>query len=134
MTGCKKKKTTRVAARSSSHKKTWPKPSYFLKNGGDEGIRTPDLVNANHALSQLSYTPTRLLNYLNWRRRWDSNPRAPEGNRISSAARYDHFDTSPNDHFQYCKLENKICQGFYIESMEKNIYNENRFSIIIFKV
>ena len=32
---------------------------------------------------------------LSWRRRWDSNPRAPEGNRISSAARYDHFDTSP---------------------------------------
>ena len=32
---------------------------------------------------------------LRWRRRWDSNPRAPEGNCISSAARYDHFDTSP---------------------------------------
>lgn len=30
-----------------------------------------------------------------WRRRWDSNPRALADNRISSAARYDHFDTSP---------------------------------------
>ncbi len=28
------------------------------------------------------------------RRRRDSNPRAPEGKRISSAPRYDHFDTS----------------------------------------
>ena len=26
--------------------------------GGDEGIRTPDLLNANQALSQLSYAPT----------------------------------------------------------------------------
>ena len=30
-----------------------------------------------------------------WRRRWDSNPRAREGKRISSAPRYDLFDTSP---------------------------------------
>ena len=30
------------------------------------------------------------------RRRRDSNPRAPEGKRISSAPRYDHFDTSPD--------------------------------------
>lgn len=29
------------------------------------------------------------------RRRRDSNPRAPEGKRISSAPRYDRFDTSP---------------------------------------
>ena len=27
-------------------------------NGGDEGIRTPDLLHAKQALSQLSYTPT----------------------------------------------------------------------------
>ena len=26
--------------------------------GGDEGIRTPDLLHAKQALSQLSYTPT----------------------------------------------------------------------------
>lgn len=31
-----------------------------------------------------------------WRRRRDSNPRAREGKRISSAPRYDHFDTSPD--------------------------------------
>ena len=30
-----------------------------------------------------------------WRRVWDSNPRALADNRISSAARYDHFDTLP---------------------------------------
>ncbi len=29
-----------------------------LSSGGDEGSRTPDLVNAIHALSQLSYIPT----------------------------------------------------------------------------
>ena len=33
---------------------------------------------------------------LEWRRRWDSNPRALSGNTISSRARYDHFDTSPS--------------------------------------
>ena len=60
-----------------------------IKIGGDEEIRTLDLSDANRTLSRLSYAPTK------WRRRWDSNPRAPEGNRISSAARYDHFDTSP---------------------------------------
>ena len=30
-----------------------------------------------------------------WRRVWDSNPRALADNRISSQARYDHFDTAP---------------------------------------
>ena len=29
-----------------------------LFNGGGKGIRTPDLLNAIQALSQLSYTPT----------------------------------------------------------------------------
>ena len=57
----------------------------------------------------------------NWRRRWDSNPRALSGNTISSRARYDHFDTSPSrallpmtlpDAFLYCiRLAEKI-QGF----------------------
>ncbi len=27
--------------------------------GGDKGVRTPDLVTASHALSQLSYIPVR---------------------------------------------------------------------------
>ena len=31
-----------------------------------------------------------------WRKRWDSNPRALADNLISSQARYDHFDTLPN--------------------------------------
>ena len=30
----------------------------FLKDGGREGIRTPGLLIANEALSQLSYSPT----------------------------------------------------------------------------
>ena len=33
------------------------------------------------------------------RRQWDSNPRALADNRISSAARYDHFDISPNSFY-----------------------------------
>ena len=37
--------------------------------------------------------------FLFWRKRWDSNPRALSDNRISSAARYDHFDTLP-----HCRL------------------------------
>jgi hypothetical protein len=32
----------------------------FFKTGGDEGDRTPDLMNAIHALSQLSYIPGEL--------------------------------------------------------------------------
>ena len=31
-----------------------------------------------------------------WRKRWDSNSRTLAGYRISSAGRYDHFDTLPN--------------------------------------
>ena len=30
----------------------------FRPSGGDKGNRTPDLMTASHALSQLSYTPT----------------------------------------------------------------------------
>ncbi len=30
----------------------------FMKNGGDRGIRTPNLCDANAALSLLSYIPT----------------------------------------------------------------------------
>ena len=35
----------------------------FLKFGGDGGIRTLDLSDANRTLSQLSYAPTRLVHY-----------------------------------------------------------------------
>ena len=31
-----------------------------------------------------------------WRSGWDSNPRYPKVQLISSQSRYDHFDTSPN--------------------------------------
>ena len=30
---------------------------YYIINGGAEGDRTPDLMTASHALSQLSYSP-----------------------------------------------------------------------------
>ena len=36
-------------------------PKLFRFNGGAEGDRTPDLVTASHALSQLSYGPTESL-------------------------------------------------------------------------
>ena len=38
-----------------------------------------------------------------WRRVWDSNPRALSYNCISSAARYDHFDNSPNQWIRIVK-------------------------------
>ena len=40
-----------------------------------------------------------------WRRRWDSNPRALADNRISSAARYDHFDTCPDEQKDYIRFQ-----------------------------
>ena len=46
-----------------------------------------------------------------WRRRWDSNPRALSDNLISSQARYDHFDTSPD--------RNVFLGGFPPEKREK---------------
>ena len=33
--------------------------SLYIHNGGDEGDRTPDLLTASQALSQLSYAPVR---------------------------------------------------------------------------
>ncbi|MDN5332380.1 MAG: hypothetical protein PWP45_1605 [Tepidanaerobacteraceae bacterium] len=76
----------------------------YKNNGGAKGIRTPDLLNAIQALSQLSYSPTKRRNILifgghgrdrtcdllnvsqaliplsyapaqYWWRRWDLNPR-----------------------------------------------------------
>ncbi len=32
-------------------------PDGLICHGGDKGVRTPDLVTASHALSQLSYIP-----------------------------------------------------------------------------
>jgi hypothetical protein len=34
----------------------------FGMDGGAEGDRTPDLMHAMHALSQLSYSPTKIFN------------------------------------------------------------------------
>ena len=39
-----------------------------------------------------------------WRKRWDSNPRALADYRISSAARYDHFDTLPSQNVKLRKI------------------------------
>ena len=41
------------------------------KTGGGEGDRTPDLMLAKHALSQLSYTPNFLQNYTSGGPNWD---------------------------------------------------------------
>ena len=58
-----------------------------------------------------------------WRRRWDSNPRALSDYRISSAARYDHFDTPPyvsselsalNEQHIYTTIKLFICQVFFL--------------------
>ena len=42
--------------------------AFFLKiHGGAEGARTPDLLNAIQALSQLSYSPFRNILYIHLR-------------------------------------------------------------------
>lgn len=47
-----------------------------------------------------------------WRKRWDSNPRAREGYLISSQARYDHFDTLPYILFIYAEEQRSFdCQN-----------------------
>ena len=43
-----------------------------------------------------------------WRRRWDSNPRALADYLISSQARYDHFDTSPQYNYSVFGTDNTI--------------------------
>ena len=40
-----------------AEEKRTPDAASFFDIGGDEGDRTPDLMNAIHALSQLSYVP-----------------------------------------------------------------------------
>ena len=58
-----------------------------------------------------------------WRRRWDSNPRALADNRISSAARYDHFDTSPDISEQvivYPKSEDFATEDFRTSFRPRN--------------
>ena len=72
-----------------------------------------------------------------WRRRWDSNPRALADNRISSAARYDHFDTSPYNsaclHLErfpqaQAKLYHKFCPSSSKISYYRNYYPALFFS------
>ena len=63
-------------------------------------------------------TPFRLWAKIVWRSRRDSNPRAPEGKRISSAPRYDRFDTTPDcsrgslQPLFYSKTSRRILQDF----------------------
>ena len=46
-------------ARMPERKRRRQKPPPVMR-GGDKGVRTPDLVTASHALSQLSYIPKSL--------------------------------------------------------------------------
>ena len=50
-----------------------------------------------------------------WRRERDSNPREIALKRISSAPRYDRFDTSANIGCQYKKATKIIIRGFFIQ-------------------
>ncbi len=59
--------TSRLSGVRSNHLSYEPIPSHarpvvslshFSPSGGDEEVRTPDLLRAKQALSQLSYTPT----------------------------------------------------------------------------
>ena len=66
--------------------------------GRSDWSRTSGLLNPIQARYHLRYTP--ICTFLfgkgdDWRRRWDSNPRALADYLISSQGRYDHFDTSP---------------------------------------
>ena len=54
-----------------------------------------------------------------WRRRRDSNPRAREGKRISSAPRYDHFDTTPS--LASAKADTRIIIAFSSEKSRENL-------------
>ena len=62
------------------------------------------------------------------RRRRDSNPRAPEGKRISSAPRYDRFDTSPFSWQILCRLNYykvfRQTSQLIIEYLFQILYNE----------
>ena len=61
-----------------------------------------------------------------WRRRWDLNPRAPEDNLISSQARYDLFDTSPQYYIYYQKT--------YFCSITNYNFVKSMFSICLRKI
>ncbi len=50
------------AKRNKGHLLSGPKSFFFT--GGAEGIRTPGLVNASHALCQLSYSPLSISNQM----------------------------------------------------------------------
>ena len=54
-----------------------------------------------------------------WRRVWDSNPRALADNRISSAARYDHFDNSPSMFSRRFSLPFSDRKGLWKELTER---------------
>ena len=50
-----------------------------------------------------------------WRRRWDSNPRALADYLISSQARYDHFDTSPQMIWFWARLTMPLLVSLFIQ-------------------
>ena len=67
----------------------------FLRRFGQKDITLCTIIHfLTFCLCRHAKGPLRGL-FTRWRKRWDSNPRALADNRISSAARYDHFDTLP---------------------------------------
>jgi hypothetical protein len=71
-------------------------------SGGAEGIRTPDLVNASHALCQLSYSPSR------FRNKWyeiDFDSVKKQGNP-SFIFLFHSNSSSPNTQACKCKVSN----------------------------
>ena len=61
-----------------------------------------------------------------WRKRWDSNPRALSDNCISSAARYDRFDTLPRHILHY----NLFFSSETPSEKEENCRRELRYEVL----
>ena len=68
-------------------------PTYALSRGASSANLS---TSPNYSRSyQKSILKRKTAFCLNWRRGWDSNPRALSDKRFSRPPRYDHFDTSP---------------------------------------
>ena len=59
-----------------------------------------------------------------WRKRWDSNPRTVAGDRISSAARYDHFDTLPCNNYSVFGASNTISSAARYDHFDTSPYRK----------
>ena len=85
-------------------------------------------VSRTKRATKLRYIP--IWTYLLWRRRWDSNPRALSDYRISSAARYDHFDTPPRNLSEYIRV-NEQYLFYHIFIRLSRIFLKNKKKIKI---